>query len=797
MLAVRAALLLSLCGVVSGGIAGFQGWFLTRFAGACTPINMAQYSNPGAMARAKADHRGAQKAGDAGIQLSCDHLCLDMNALLHNAVIDANDEEHMVRIIAKRVVGHQRLVRPRRSVVLALDGSAPMAKIFTQRQRRLASARRENMRKRTGADAKKRKKKGKGRASDSGLSTLQLTPGTTLMRRLGDEVLALAMRLCMHTRSPASRRVYVSNAEAPGEGEIKIIDWIRRAVLDPNDRIIVIAQDSDLLVQCLSLVSEYPNVQVLLPQPGAKGVLVSIKKFAELAKEMLLPPEQLAALAAEGGGSGRKGAPPTGDPSGVEADVAFLLLLQGNDYIPKMRGADFERLFECYRRVRARNPSMRLVDVERCTASADALCEILEDLEANMPALAAIKADALDQPPHPMTMLSNMGAQLEPPSRVEVEIEDVAAPPEELEGPEPQSGRATPKGRGFVCTISVGGETLRTGPFHEARAAKLEGARALLSRFPEWQERYDTALAIWEDASEGRRQRREAQDGKVMDPEAYLVGMLFTYQMYKDGRCPDFAYHYPFPLAPSPSELLEALRARRAAGEGSGEPLAAPSRGTNPLPPRLAAMAVLPANEAGCMPEGLSSLALEEDSPIRDMYDDASGLRFNVSRLLDAVERSAARELEGLPKEAYGSEATTVAGAAAGGRAVEYVSRDLWAVTQARGAALRFGARGETMVREGKGSAPFRSRCVQMYGEEMPAAGTIVGHWIENDLEGGKVAAPSEAAMDGKESPVEARDRRRATGRKFAYVHPDEIARYFLGAPRDAAAERAPWTLEL
>jgi len=59
----------------------------------------------------------------------CDHVCVDMNQILHGSVRTSEDPQHCV---AKIFVGLDvifRLVEPRKSLVLTFDGPAPFAKL--------------------------------------------------------------------------------------------------------------------------------------------------------------------------------------------------------------------------------------------------------------------------------------------------------------------------------------------------------------------------------------------------------------------------------------------------------------------------------------------------------------------------------------------------------------------------------------------------------------------------------------------------------------------------------------------
>jgi hypothetical protein len=99
-----------------GGIAGFQRWFISQFPEAV--INVYD--------------------GDGD---TFDHVAFDMNGLLHSACLKAKTLEHAVLRVFRELDATLRILEPRKSIVLAFDGPGPLAKLLTQRKRRLKASR--------------------------------------------------------------------------------------------------------------------------------------------------------------------------------------------------------------------------------------------------------------------------------------------------------------------------------------------------------------------------------------------------------------------------------------------------------------------------------------------------------------------------------------------------------------------------------------------------------------------------------------------------------------------------------
>ena len=184
---------------------------------------------------------------------SADVVAFDLNSLLHSQLRRARDETHAIKLTFQKLHATLRCVRPERYVLLAIDGAGPMAKMATQQARR----------RKTSAKA----------AARRGLSPLLLTPGTQFMTHLEEALVywscselstqrgrgrgwqkplariylmhrqpmavgspspARTRRLCASGANPRSGspcagrhlRILISGADAPGEGEFKIMDWL-------------------------------------------------------------------------------------------------------------------------------------------------------------------------------------------------------------------------------------------------------------------------------------------------------------------------------------------------------------------------------------------------------------------------------------------------------------------------------------------------------------------------------------------------------------------------------------------
>ena len=185
------------------------------------------------------------------LQTSASALCFDFNCLIYRCLRSPNlrpypkdcfDEEkeawekdllHEVEICVKEV--WEEAGRPSQ-VYIAVDGVVPMAKIRQQRVRRFKSAWLRSS------------------AESSGWDSNSITPGSLFMDKLTTMLTVLSSK---------HRGWEVSGVREPGEGEHKILNWLRRDTLKKAGPVIVYGLDADLILLSM-LVSEQKGIPVFL-----------------------------------------------------------------------------------------------------------------------------------------------------------------------------------------------------------------------------------------------------------------------------------------------------------------------------------------------------------------------------------------------------------------------------------------------------------------------------------------------------------------------------------------------------
>ncbi|KAH8399870.1 hypothetical protein KR215_003675, partial [Drosophila sulfurigaster] len=181
-----------------------------------------------------------------------DNLYLDVNGIVHNCSHpdDGNIHFHLDQAqIFQDIFNYMDklfyLIKPQKLFFLAIDGVAPRAKMNQQRSRRFRTAREAEQ---LEAKALKRGEQRKHDRFDSNC----ITPGTEFMDEL-QKGLRNFLRIKVST-DPLWKKcqVILSGQEVPGEGEHKIMDYIRymkaQPNFDPNTRHCLYGLDADLII---------------------------------------------------------------------------------------------------------------------------------------------------------------------------------------------------------------------------------------------------------------------------------------------------------------------------------------------------------------------------------------------------------------------------------------------------------------------------------------------------------------------------------------------------------------------
>eukprot|EP00981_Chlorochromonas_danica_P001617 scaffold351_cov162-Ochromonas_danica.AAC.2 len=286
--------------------------------------------------------------------LQFDHVCFDMNQLLHTRPIkdlpSTGSDNHTAAAAANRQQKHDaislmilyktldeffKVIQPCKSVIFAFDGPAPFAKIQTQRIRR----------------------------SDNNEHGY-ISPGTDFMNDIEDAIVCYIMQ---RLKRPSFQNItyFISGATLPGEGEIKIVRWINSHLSSPanrNESVVLCGLDADMILQAMSI-NVVSNVYVLQHQCNQRNMCNISRVLQDLTSNLDSQDNRI-------------------EQRKVVLDYVLLFLLNGCDYLPKLCGVSRRAILAAYRVALAELPlsTKSILDLDNESFHFSTLYEILRKL---------------------------------------------------------------------------------------------------------------------------------------------------------------------------------------------------------------------------------------------------------------------------------------------------------------------------------------------------------------------------------------------------------------------------------
>ncbi|CAI8616212.1 unnamed protein product [Vicia faba] len=263
-----------------------------------------------------------------------DHLYLDMNSIIHPCFHPNDDNIYtsppttFVEVFANifDYIDHLvAIVKPRKLLYMAIDGVAPRAKMNQQRTRRYRTAKDDEMleaeekrlRKQFEMEGKQVVPKQECEVSDSNI----ITPGTEFMHQLSKALKAYISSRISSDSLWKDIMVILSDANVPGEGEHKIMSFVRKqrglSDYNPNTVHCLYGSDADLIM--LGLSSHEPHFSILRELLH----IWLLREYLELDMKIQDPPKNFIV-----------------DFERIVDDFIFICFFAGNDFLPHLPSLD-------------------------------------------------------------------------------------------------------------------------------------------------------------------------------------------------------------------------------------------------------------------------------------------------------------------------------------------------------------------------------------------------------------------------------------------------------------------------
>lgn len=265
--------------------------------------------------------------------LKVDNLYLDCNSIIYDAYskmtfdpksngLDETIGLTIIQQVIAKIEYYIGIVDPQKTVIIAFDGVAPVAKLEQQRQRRYKSGYQNEVSrqifKKTTADA---------------WNTAAITPGTIFMSELNSITKEHFSKFTTNTLN-----ILVSGSNEAGEGEHKLFDYIRKhPEKHAFETSVIYGLDADLIMLSINHLPISPSIYLFRETPH---FIQSIDSSLEPEANYFLDiPELTAAIIGYMGSDDLEGSPRLEGSLRLEKplynkvyDYIFICFFLGNDF---------------------------------------------------------------------------------------------------------------------------------------------------------------------------------------------------------------------------------------------------------------------------------------------------------------------------------------------------------------------------------------------------------------------------------------------------------------------------------
>jgi len=198
--------------------------------------------------------------------LNVDNLYLDCNSIIYDVYHKINSESSsltdgiaisIIKNVILKIEEYISIIQPSKTVIIAFDGVAPVAKLEQQRSRRYKSWYQNEV---TRLIFKKNK--------PDPWNTTAITPGTKFMSELNQMVSRHFNESSSSFTNYNVQNIIVSGSNQVGEGEHKLFDYIRSNSLKHlNETTVIYGLDADLIMLSINHLPLCPKIYLFRETP--------------------------------------------------------------------------------------------------------------------------------------------------------------------------------------------------------------------------------------------------------------------------------------------------------------------------------------------------------------------------------------------------------------------------------------------------------------------------------------------------------------------------------------------------
>jgi 5'-3' exonuclease len=257
------------------------------------------------------------------------HLYMDCNSIIYDVVNELKsnhtplldneiNNNNIINNVIKNIEKYIELTKPTKSIVIAFDGGAPLAKMKQQRERRFKSTFQSDFI--NNFNKISTNKNNEYDINNREWSTLMITPGTLFMDKLNNTLYA-------YFNNPSKYNVHsitMSGSNEKGEGEHKLFNILRKtSKITNNENTLIYGLDADLIMLSLNHLRFNDNIYLFRDTPS---FITSINNNFNINDTYYMDINKLAEIINSNMNKNNK-------ISRID-DYIFICFMLGNDFMP-------------------------------------------------------------------------------------------------------------------------------------------------------------------------------------------------------------------------------------------------------------------------------------------------------------------------------------------------------------------------------------------------------------------------------------------------------------------------------